>query len=178
MQLSATQRKYLLNDQIIGGAIFNFVLNTLLAWLTFRRHEVVPLKGDQSIVANVLGIAIILPLLSCVIVTPLVRKAIQAGKVEPLQQASTGRTVVLWLPKLSLLRGLVLSLLSLAWAAPLVLAVLVFAGVASMSVGGFVFVNGLYAAAISAGVSPIVALYVLASAEPMPGVSRDAAAFG
>lgn len=162
MYLSEAQRKYLIQDQIIGSAVFNAVLAALLAWLTFRHHTSVPMKGDPSIIGDAIGTAVLLPLLTCLIVTPLVRKAMQAGKLEPLMQPSTGRSMVLWLPKLSFLRGVVLALAALATCTPLWLGTLVLAGVDQLSVGMYIFMKSVYAGVMAGGCAPIIALYVMA----------------
>jgi hypothetical protein len=166
MYLSEAQRKYLVHDQIIGSAIFNAVLSALLAWLTFRRHASVPMKGDPSIIGDAIGTAVLLPLLTCLIVTPLVRKAMKAGKFEPLVQPSSGRSMVLWLPSLSFLRGLVLALGALATCAPVWLGLMVLAGVDQLSVGAFVFMKTVYAAVMAGLCAPIIALYVMATQPP------------
>jgi hypothetical protein len=163
MYLSENQRKYLIQDQIIGSAVFNALLNALFAWLTFRHHASVPMKGDPSIIGDAIGTAVLLPLLTCLIVTPLVRKAIKTGKVTPLSIPSPGRSMVLWLPSLSFLRGLVLALGALATCTPALLGLLVLAGVEQLSVGTFIFIKTIYAAAMAALCAPVIALYVMAS---------------
>ena len=163
MFLSEAQRKYLIQDQIIGSAIFNALLNALLAWLTFRRHASVPMKGDPSIIGDAIGTAVLLPLLTCVIVTPLVRKVLKTGKLEPLVTPSPARSMVLWLPRLSFARGLVLALGALATCAPIYLGLLVVAGIDQLSVGAFVAIKTVYAALMAGLCAPVIALYVMAA---------------
>jgi hypothetical protein len=158
------QRKYLVRDQIIGGALVNGVINAFLAWLTFRHHAVVPMQGDPSILNDVIATAVLMPLFICVIATPLVRKAMQAGKFEPLATASSARTMVLWLPAHSFLRGLLMALAALATCAPVLLGLLLMFGVHSMSVAGFATLKLFYSGIVGALVSPLVALYVMAAA--------------
>lgn len=164
MKLSESQRKYLVRDQIIGGALVNGVLNAFLAWLTFRHHALVPMQGDPSILNDLIATAVLMPLFICVIGTPLVRKALRAGKFEPLTTLSSGRTMVLWLPANSFLRGLLLALGALATCAPVLLGLLLLFGVHSMSVAGFTTLKLVYSGILGALVSPLVALYVMASA--------------
>lgn len=173
MQLSDSQRKFLIQDQAIGSGIFNLLLNALIAWLTFRKLPAVPISGDPSITGDVIGTMILLPLLTCVIVTPLVRKAVQAGKVEPLHEDTSARRMVRWLPSNSFLRGLALGFISLALFGPLLLGAFMVAGVQTMSVGGYVFIKALYAAALAAVNAPVIALYVLAK-EQAPARGHDA----
>lgn len=171
MNLSDAQRKYLVRDQIIGGALVNGVINAFLAWLTFRHHAVVSMKGDPSILNDVIATAVLMPLFICIIATPLVRKAMQAGKIEPLTAPSAARTMVLWLPANSFLRGLLLALASLATCAPVLLGLLLMFGVHSMSVSGFATLKLFYAGVLGALTSLVVALYAMAAsaahAEPI-----------
>lgn len=162
--LSEAQRKFLIHDQVIGGGVINGLLNALLGWLSFRHHDRVPMHGDPSIVADTIATAVLLPLIACLIVTPLVRKAIKAGKVEPLR----ARSIVLWLPRLSFLRGLVLGLLTLATLAPLMLGLYLLFGVETLSVTSFVIIKALYAGVMAALISPVIALYVLSTHAPAP----------
>ena len=166
MNLSELQRKYLVRDQIIGGALVNGVINAFLAWLTFRHHAVVPMQGDPSILNDVIATAVLMPLFICMIATPLVRKAMHAGKFEPLSTPSSTRTMVLWLPANSFLRGLLLALAALATCAPVLLGLLLMFGVHSMSVAGFTTLKLFYSGILGALVSPVIALYVMAAATP------------
>jgi hypothetical protein len=171
MNLSEAQRKYLIHEQIIGAAIVNGLLNGLLGWLAFRKHPAVPMLGESSIVNDTIGTAVLLPLFVCLIATPLIRKAVKAGKVAPLTAASEARSMVLWLPANPFLRGLVLALGALASCATVLLGLLALLGVQQMSVSGFVIVKMLYSAILAALVSPIIALYVLASEAPTAAVA-------
>jgi len=63
--VSPAQRRYLLLEQGVGAAGFNFLLNAAIAWLMFRGADVVPLWGQQSIAGDTIGTSIILPFLTC-----------------------------------------------------------------------------------------------------------------
>jgi hypothetical protein len=177
MNLSEAQRKYLVRDQIIGGGVFNALISALLGWLTFRQLAAVPMHGEPSILSDVIATSVLLPLFICVIATPLVHKAMQAGKVLPLHGESDARTMLLWLPGNSLLRGVLLALAALATCAPVLLGSLLLFGVTSMSVGGFAVLKLFYAGILAAAVSPIVALYAMASAAPS-GMALDISLHG
>jgi hypothetical protein len=166
MFLSETQRKYLVHDHIIGSAIFNVLFNSLLAWLTFRHQPFVPMKGDPSIVGDTIGTALILPVLTCLIITPLVRRRLRSGKVEPLAAIPHDYRMVLWLPSWSFFRGLVVGIACLAWFAPVLLGLLLLAGVESLPLGAFIIVKATYAGVMAACVSPIFAMHTLATSDP------------
>jgi hypothetical protein len=167
MKLSDAQRKYLVHEQIIGGALVNGVINAFLGWLTFRHHPVVPIKGDPSILNDVIATSVLMPLFICVIATPLVRKAMQAGKTQALEAPSASRTMILWLPANSILRGALLALASLATCTPILLGALLVFGVHGMSVGAFATLKFFYAGILAGLVSPIVALYAMAAPLPL-----------
>ena len=71
--MSPAQRRYLVVEQGVGAAVFNFVLNAVIAWLMFRRQDVVPLWGQQSIAGDTIGTSLLLPLITCLVVTRLAR---------------------------------------------------------------------------------------------------------
>src|SRR6185369_14816725 len=83
--MSSTQRRYLLIEQGVGAAVFNFFVNAVIAWAMFRAHPTVPLWGQQSIMGDTIGTCFILPFLTCLIVTRLARGHVRTGKVPPLQ---------------------------------------------------------------------------------------------
>ena len=163
MNLSHAQRKYLVHEQLIGGALVNGLINALLGWLTFRNHPVVPMQGDPSLLNDIIATSVLMPWFICVIGTPLVRKALRAGKAEALAGPSSARTMVLWLPANSLLRGGLLAVASLATCAPLLLGGLLVFGVHGMSVASFAVLKLFYAGLLGGLVSLVVALYAMAA---------------
>ena len=166
MFLSDAQRKYVVNDHIIGSGVFNLLVNALLGWLSFRHHNPAPMRGDPSILNDAIATAALLPLLICLIVTPLVRKRVRSGKLEPITSLAGSFDMLAWLPHSSFLRGLTLSLLCLAWLTPLYLGSLMTFGVTSLSLGSFVVVKALVAGVTAALVAPVVALYAMATTQP------------
>lgn len=167
MNLSDAQQKYLVHEQIIGGALVNGVINAFLGWLTFRHHPVVPIKGDPSILNDVIATSVLMPLFICLIATPLVRKAMRAGKTQAIESPSAMRTMILWLPASSFLRGALLALASLATCTPILLGMLLMFDVQSMSVAGFATLKFFYAGILAGLVSPVVALYAMAAPQPL-----------
>src|SRR5205823_4376911 len=101
-------RRYLLLEQGVGAAVFNFVLNAAIAWAMFRSVDVVPLWGQQSIMGDTIGTCFLLPLLTCLIVTRLVRGHMRAGKVASLGWTRASHPVLGWLPRTTPRRGVAL----------------------------------------------------------------------
>src|SRR5438874_2612083 len=103
--MSPAVRRYLLLEQGVGAAVFNLVLNAAIAWAMFRSVAVVPLWGQQSIMGDTIGTCFLLPLLTCLIATRLVRSHVRAGKVAALGWTRTSHPVLGWLPETPARRG-------------------------------------------------------------------------
>src|SRR3989442_10785557 len=74
----------------------------------FRGADVVPLWGQQSIAGDTIGTSVILPFLTCLIATRLVRGHVRSGKVAPLGWSRDTQPWIGWLPRGTLARGLAL----------------------------------------------------------------------
>jgi hypothetical protein len=170
--MSSSHRRYLLLEQGVGAAVFNFVINGLIAWLMFRTRDEVPLWGQQSIMADTIGTSLILPLVTCLVVTPLARRHLQAGKVSGLGWSRESRPLLGWLPRGTIARAFVLGLICMLTLSPLTLVVLAFLHVASLGMWAFVLFKAGFAALEAAAVTPVVALWAIAEA---PGAAAAAA---
>ncbi len=162
--MSPAVRRYLLLEQGVGAAVFNFVLNAAIAWAMFRSVAVVPLWGQQSIMGDTIGTCFLLPVITCFIATRLVRGQVRAGKVAALGWTRASHPVLGWLPQTTGRRGVALGLVSIALLAPLALAALVLLGVAAMPFWHFVVFKAAFAAFAAALVTPLVALWAIAEA--------------
>jgi len=162
--MSPAVRRYLLVEQGVGAAVFNFVLNAAIAWAMFRSVAVVPLWGQQSIMGDTIGTCFLLPVITCFIATRLVRGQVRAGKVAALGWTRASHPVLGWLPQTTGRRGVALGLVSIALLAPLALAALVLLGVAAMPFWHFVVFKAAFAAFAAALVTPLVALWAIAEA--------------
>jgi len=162
--MSPAVRRYLLLEQGVGAAVFNFVLNAAIAWAMFRSVAVVPLWGQQSIMGDTIGTCFLLPVITCFIATRLVRGQVRAGKVAALGWTRASHPVLGWLPQTTGRRGVALGLVSSALLAPLALAALVLLGVAAMPFWHFVVFKAAFAAFAAALVTPLVALWAIAEA--------------
>ncbi len=171
--MSSAQRGYL-REQGVGSAIFNFVLNGVIAWLMFRGQATVPLFGQQSIAGDTIGTCFFLPLLTCLIATRLARGHVQAGKVTALGWSRTSRPVLRWLPAGTFPRGLALAAACIAVFATLTIAALVVLEVAEMQLWHFLAFKATFAAFLAAIVTPVVALWAIADPSPVSARSSSA----
>src|SRR5881296_2180494 len=173
--VSQAQRRYLLLEQGVGAAGFNFLLNAAIAWLMFRGADVVPLWGQQSIAGDTIGTSIILPFLTCLIATRLVRGHVRAGKVAPLGWSRDTQPWLGWLPRGTLARAAALGGAGLVVFTPPTLVALVALGVADLGLGRFVVFKASFAAAEALVVTPLVALWAIAEGPAAPAPALRAA---
>jgi hypothetical protein len=160
--MSSRHRRYLLLDQGIGAGIVNFLLNAVIAWLLFRGMEVVPLWGQQSIAGDTIGTAFVLPFLSTLIASAVVRSQVRAGYVSAV--ALSARSALHRLPRGLARRGAVLGLIGVVLTGLPTAALLDAAGVVEMAPREFIVFKALFAAALGALVTPVIARAALADA--------------
>lgn len=160
--MSTPHRRYLLVEQGLGPGIFNLVVNALIAWALFRDLAVVPFWGQQSIAGDTFATSFLLPLLTCLIVTPTARRHVRHGKVAALGWTRDSHPLLAWLPAGTGARAVVLGVLCAAVAAPLALLVLRALEVSALAFGRFVFFKASYAAVLALLVTPVIALWAIA----------------
>ncbi len=153
--MSEAHRRFFLVEQGAIPFAFNFVLNGAIAWALFRNASEVPMLGESSVVVDTLATSFLLPLLTCLIVTPMLAKQVASGKVAPLVVTPSGVAARL-LSGGALLRGVVLGAAGVALAGVVVLALLQFSP-ASWEKTSFLWFKASYAAALAALVSPAIA---------------------
>jgi hypothetical protein len=162
-RVSPTLRRYLLLEHGVGSAVFNFVLNGAIAWVVFRKTVEVPLWGQQSIAGDTIGTTLLLPFLTCLIVTPMVRRHLQARDLGALGPSRTADVLLRWLPASTFGRGLCLGAACVMAVAPLAICALGALGIAGMPLWRFIGFKAAFAAALAFAVQPLIALWVVRS---------------
>ena len=127
-------RKYLTTQALVGTAV-NLVLNGAIGWVAFRSFDRIPLSGSPSVSGDLVGTAFLLPLLVCLIATPLVRAEVRRRTIEP---AEASGPISRFLPRRLLLRGLTLGVLAAVTIAPLTIWGLQALGIGAMGFWQFV----------------------------------------
>ena len=171
--MSPEHRRFLVLEQGVGAAIFNFALNAGIAWLLFHQLDTVPIRGQQSIVGDTIATSLILPFLTCLIVTPTVRRRIRRGGIAPLDRDAAARAPLAWLPRRTWLRGLVFAGLGGLAFAPVTIAVLDALGVTGLGLRHFVVFKASFAALAALVATPVISLAALAG-EVSPAVTGGA----
>jgi hypothetical protein len=107
-QLIVTQINAYIRTQGINCAVSNLVLNPVIAWLGNRQMEFVPLRGDNSIVADTAVTCIVLSLLVALFMAAGVRRELLAGSLEITAGSPRGGRVLSLLPRQAWALGLLL----------------------------------------------------------------------
>ena len=124
--------------------------------------EVVPLWGQQSIAGDTIGTAFVLPFLTALIASVVVRSQVRSGYVPAA--ALSASSALRRLPRSLAGRGAVLGILAIVLTGLPTAAALDVAGVGEMAFGDFVLFKAVFAAVLGALVTPIVARAALADA--------------
>ena len=167
MNLSPGQRQYLLVGQCIVPFAINFALNGALGLLMFGGVDPVPTWGIESSAGpDLIGTCFFLPAISCLIVTPLVRRHVRAGTVEaaPAQPGELPS----WLRPFRrplIARCLVFGLGGLALVGSLVAVGLLSLGPTQFGLTPFLWFKASFSAVLGGAVTPIIGLVALTEAE-------------
>jgi hypothetical protein len=160
--MSPKHVRYLLLEQAFGGAVVNFALNGAIAFASFHSLATVPLWGRQSIAADTVATTLLLPLVTCLIVTPLARRRVRRGTLPRLEWPRSAPAALGRAPGGTFSRALLVGGVSLAVVAPPALWALSALGVTAMSFAEFLLFKATFAAALAAAVTPAIGLCVLA----------------
>jgi len=158
--MSAPHRRYLLLEQGIGAGVVNLAINAGIAWAMFRGMTTVPMWGQQSIAGDTIGTTFMLPFLTTLIASRVVRGHVRSGRIPALGwgESRLGRT----LPRRPSLRGALLGLACVVAVGLPATHLLATAGVSEMTFGGFVTFKAIFAAVLGALVTPFIARAALA----------------
>lgn len=155
-------RRFLVLEQGIGSAVFNLLLNGVIAWALFRHLATVPLWGAESIAGDTLGTCFFLPFFTALIVTPLVRRRVRRGRIDALGWTRESHGLLGWLPAGTFRRALVLGAATLAVVGPSTLLALQVLAVDRLDFASFVAFKAAFAGVLALLVTPVISLWALA----------------
>lgn len=165
-QLPASHRRWIVVNALIATALINLVFNAAIDWLSVKDEATVPLWGmplvETSTFSNLVATLFLLPLITCVLMTRVVRRDVRLGSLDSLSQLRTAYGWLGALPTSPLRRGVVFGAIAVAVLAPPLALALVVSGVAELTKGEFVVFHAVFAAALSVVVAPVIALYAMA----------------
>jgi hypothetical protein len=163
--VSSEYRKYLVGQAVIGAGI-NFLLNGAIGWLLFRHLPRIPLYGEQSVAGDVVGTSFLLPVLVCLIATPLIRREVREARLSAADRLRPGARRSAWVPGNLVLRAVVLGVLATLLVSPGTILTLHALGVDSLALRPFLMFKAGFAAALAALITPIVAAWALEDGLP------------
>lgn len=154
--------RFLVVEQALLLAAINFLINLAIGWISFDTSDVVPLWGGKGVAVDVMIASFLLPLLVCLIMTPLVRKRIRAGDLPVLEWRRSDHLLLRVLPFKARKRAVVLGVCGVLFFGLPTVTVLASFGVESMTAGTFMWFKASYAAVLSLIVGPIVGVGAIA----------------
>jgi hypothetical protein len=165
-QLSESQRRWIVVKAIFATAAINLVINATLAWLSVQDQDGVPLWGaplaETTTFWNVVGTLFLLPLITCVLVTRIVRRDVGSGSLASLSRLRATYGWLAALPSTPWRRGVAFGAIALVALAPPLTLVLVASGFPELTRGQFVAYQAVFTVALGAVVTPVIALYAMA----------------
>lgn len=164
MITSDAHRRYLVLEQGLGSIVINIVLNAGIAWLLFRGLDVVPLWGEQSIAGDTIATTLILPFLTCLIVTRLAHREVRNGRFDAPAWRRSEHPILGRLPAKTLARAAVIAVVSLVAFAPPTITALSWLGIAELPFRTFLIFKAVYAGILAGLVAPPIALSALGDA--------------
>lgn len=162
MPLSETHQKYLARDQVIGPFVINFLINALAPWLAFRDLPQIDVWGSRSVFGDMVATMFVLPLLICLIATPLVRRLARKGKAPIASESDVPAWLLKLLPRGLGARALVTGTVVCLVTSPLILGFLVLTGWEQVGVPQFAITKGVFCGVLAAVISPPLALRAMA----------------
>jgi hypothetical protein len=167
MRLSPGQRQYVLIGQCLIPIAFNFVLNGILGLVMFGGVDPVPTWGVESSAGpDLIGTCFFLPLITCLIVTPLVRRHVRGGAADPIaspeelprwlrpfRRPLAARAVLFGVAGLALIGSAVAGVL--LWVAPL-----------EFALTPFLWIKATFSGVLGGVVTPAIGIVALAETGP------------
>ena len=155
------QRRFLIVEHGIGTALINVAINGIIAGLIFQNLETVPLWGWISIAGDTLSTTFLLPLLLCLIATPLARREVRNGRIPPLERRRAGRWYFRWLPASARLRAVMLGLICLLFLGPVTILGFTLLSVSSLPFWSFIAYKSLFAGLLAGLLGPLVGTWAI-----------------
>jgi hypothetical protein len=160
--MSASINRFLIIEQGIVPGLFNFFINGGIAWWLNQHLDFMPLWGKTSIAVDTLATALLLPLITCVIVTPIIASKVNKGSLTPLELPLVNDAK---LPaRSSFLRGLLAGAIGVFCFAIPVLALWNFFGPQQLELHDFIWFKAGFAAVLGTLITALIAWWALVDA--------------
>jgi len=160
MAISGRHLRFICIEQGIIPVVFNFFLNGFIAWMVFQSMESVPLWGQTSLGVDLLLTAFLLPFLTTVISSVIIKKQVLSKKVPPLYLYYLNG--VGWLRCSPVRFGIIFGLFCVVFCAIPMVWILSLSHLQAISVDSYIIFKSGWAAMLSLLVSPVVGWWALA----------------
>jgi len=158
--VSPDYRKYLVGQAVMAAAV-NLMLNGAIGWILYRHLPRIPLYGGQSVVGDVVVTGFLLPVLVCLIATPIIRSEVRKARLPAASWLRPGLSRTASVLGNLLLRAVVLGVLSTLLVSPVTILTLHALGVDGLKFWTFVAFKASFAAVLAALITPMVAAWAL-----------------
>jgi hypothetical protein len=158
--LQLQHRHYLRNESLISTGI-NLAVNAAFAVALFHSYASIPLYGPRSVLGDTIATVFMLPFITCMIVTPLTRVRVRAGRVAGYAWVAGQRPFLQYLPANTLSRAILLGTAAAAFLPPILVAVCAALGVTNLGFVPFLVYKCALGATLAALVTPVIALRAL-----------------
>jgi hypothetical protein len=160
-------RRWILINAVGVTACVNLLVNAAIAAVSVIGVDTVPvwstpLLGGPSIIADMVGTLFTLPLITCLICTTSVWLELRRSRLTPLTGPGVARSPLNRLPAGRLRRGLVFGAATTVVLGPPAIGVIVALRVDALSAPAFVVFKVVFAIALGALVTPVIALRAMA----------------
>lgn len=159
--MNANIKRFLIIEQGFVPGLFNFFINGGIAWWLNKHLVTMPLWGKTSIGVDTIATAFLLPLITCLIVSPLIAKKVRSGSLT-FSIPKTGKVP----SSSSVVRGLIAGVIGVGLFALPVLLLWHLIGPSQLALHDFLWFKAGFAAVLGALISALIAWWaLLASAE-------------
>ena len=166
LRIPGATRRYIFVGFVVITFLINVAINALLGYLAFGEQESVGTWALQNgAAADTIGTCFFLPLISCLIVTNVVRRQVRSGVVDAIEwkpTASSLSVLLRWFAK----SNLIVRALVFGWVGLIVFGPLVFLGywfIASETIEStpFICFKAISSGVYGIGVTPLIAVAAL-----------------
>jgi hypothetical protein len=171
----ADDAKSHLKHEFLVGGISNMFFNGLIAWLLLRGGPALGWTGSGNFVGDVFATALLLPFIVGLIVIPLQRKKLNAGKLQPISLGADSfiQAVADRFPSSTFKSALMFGLVGMCLIAPVTLLGFYLAGVQEVAPLNYAIFKGIWAG-LMAGILVIPMVLVALRGEAQLQVAETA----
>lgn len=174
MVLTKEQRLLLRRSFIITPIVINFILNGVIAFVTFRGRPSVESWGADGMSIDIIVTSFLVPLLTCLIVTPIIRQLLEQGDQSAVNWTRSDFWWLAWLPQGKWARAVAIGVATALGGSAILLGGLSLLKVENFGPNGAIVLKAGYCALLAGLVTPLLALASLADVSESLRTARKA----